>query len=408
MKFKTYEKQFSIKAAGVEITPEILAKINHYAVKELTAEDVYVRKYLMAYNAVDRDNERFTEILLDDFAKTFPGKSFLVGHDRSAPGIGLYFAAATENLTPEQFKELTGEEAPLPEGLTSVKVLYGWIYLVKADFNEKIIANIDAGIYRHASIGFRASDLKPIKGQYDNILYWEYSSPGEALEGSLVWLGAQPGATAQKSADDNVLCLNCNKFFDYSKQIEIAMGAVKCPECFAIVNQEGEALTEKNNSKKGGKNMEKLLKMLMKLFPGKSFTEEGLGDEIKAALDEHVKAESQKAVDAASAPLNQKIAELTPLAADGKAYRDGMVSSYVAQKAKLEEVSEKPEDQKALREVVEKYPVDFLKSEVAHLQKRVEEKFPANPQTQGDDRRDKSGGEADKNQLIPEEEKEGK
>jgi hypothetical protein len=31
--------------------------------------------------------------------------------------------------------------------------------MLKAQFNEEMIANIDAGIYRHASIGFHASDL---------------------------------------------------------------------------------------------------------------------------------------------------------------------------------------------------------------------------------------------------------
>ena len=100
MKFKTYQKQFDIKAAGVDITPEVLAKINKFAIKPLTAEEVYVRKFIMAHNAVDRDNERFSEPLLDDFAKTFPGKSFLIGHDRSALGVGLFFDSLTEEIPP--------------------------------------------------------------------------------------------------------------------------------------------------------------------------------------------------------------------------------------------------------------------------------------------------------------------
>jgi len=308
-------------------------------------------------------------------------------------------------MTPEQFKMLTGEEPRLPEGKTTVKVVWAWMYMLNNQHNDETIQNIDAGIYRHVSIGFRASDLVAIKGQYDQILYWEYVAPGEALEGSLVWLGAQPGATSQKAADDSVLCLNCEKFFDYSKQPEIAMGAVKCPKCFAVVNQEGEVLADdKNNLNKGGKGMDKILKLLAKLFPGKSFTEDGLGDEMKAALDEHVKAENQKAVDAAITPLNAKIAELTPLADDGKAYRDGLVADYVSKKAKLGDISEKPEDHAELKVVAAGYPMKFLKAEVETLQKRVEEKFPAEPQTKGDDRRDKSGGD-DENSLIPKDEK---
>jgi hypothetical protein len=202
MKTKTlqlYTKDFGLKAAqGVEVTGEILAKINKYALRELTPEEIFVRRFLMAHNAVDRDNERFPEPILDDFARTLPGKSLLNGHDRYTLPLGLYFDAFTEELTPEQFTALTGEEARLPEGVTMVKVLWGWVYMLKANFNASTTANIDAGIYRHASIGFKASDIMPITGSYSNILYYEYVPPGEALEGSIVWLGAQPGATTQK------------------------------------------------------------------------------------------------------------------------------------------------------------------------------------------------------------------
>jgi hypothetical protein len=118
-------------------------------------------------------------------------------------------------MTTDQFKALTGEEARLPEGMQKVKVLWGWVYMLKAQFNEEMTANIDAGIYRHASIGFKAADITPIKGQYDNILYYEYVPPGEALEGSIVWLGAQPGATAQKGAIRDVS--SQNRECDYSK-----------------------------------------------------------------------------------------------------------------------------------------------------------------------------------------------
>lgn len=188
-----------VKGKGVEVTPDILAKINQFVLSELKSEEVFARKYLMAHNAVDRDNERFSEPLLDDFARTLPGKSLLNGHDRKSLPIGLFFDASTEELTPEQFKALTGEEARLPENVSMVKVLWGWVYMVKAQFNESMIANIDAGIYRHASIGFNASDIIPIKGTLNEVLFHEYIRPGEALEGSIVWLGAQPGATAQKS-----------------------------------------------------------------------------------------------------------------------------------------------------------------------------------------------------------------
>ncbi len=120
-------------------------------------------------------------------------------------------------------------------------------------------------------------------------------------------------------------------------------------------------------------------------------SEEDLGKEIRGLIE---------AKDA-------RIAELVPLAEDGKAYREDLVKTYVANKAKLGEVAETPEAQNSLKQVAVGYPLDFLKSEVAHLQKRVEEKFPAEGQLSGDDRRDKSGdgkGTGD-NPLVPEEKK---
>lgn len=199
MKNKSFQKCLNVKTIADPVTQGMLSRINNFALKPLTTEEVYVRKFLMAHNAVDRDNERFPEGLLDDFAATFPGKALLVGHDRSGPGKGLFFDASTEEMTPDQFTALTGESVRLPEGIANAKVLWAWAYMLQ-QFNGEIIANLDAGIYRHASIGFRASDLNPVKGAYDNTLFWEYVPPGEALEGSIVWLGAQPGASAKNKS----------------------------------------------------------------------------------------------------------------------------------------------------------------------------------------------------------------
>jgi hypothetical protein len=376
-------KQFDLKAFGADITPDMIDKINRFSLKPLTAEEVYVRKYLYAHNAVDRDNERFPEKVLDDFAATLPGKSLLKVHDRKSLPVGLFFDASTEDMTKDQFKVLTGEDARIPEGMNMVKVAWGWIYMLKSPFNEEIMANIDAGVYRHHSPGFRCADIMPVKGPYEQVLYWEYVPPGEAVEGSIVWLGAQIGSTVQKAAGDSE-------------------------------SEEGHDIDEKTE---GGKKVDKLLKKLMRLFPGKSFTEDGLFDEIKEVFEE-MKQHARQALDEVKAALaaktqeletaQAKVTELTPLAADGKAFRDGLISDYVAAKAKLGEVTETPEAQDAVKQVASGYPIEFLKSEVKHLQTRVEEKFPAEPQLKGDMRKDKSAdkgnpsGEKD-NELVPDE-----
>jgi hypothetical protein len=344
---KEFKKAFGLKAFGAEVTPEMLGKINSFALKKLTAEDVYVRKYLLAHNAIDRDNERFPEALLDDYAATLPGKGFLIGHKRPDPGKGLFFDAKTEEMTPEAFKSMTGEEARLPKGITKVKVLWGWMYAVKAPFNEELMHNIDAGIYRHASIGYRATDLNAVKDDVNgSTLYWEYVPPGEATEGSIVWLGAQPGATSQK----------------------------------ALSNKEDKT------EKEAEETMKEFLKAVGTAL-GKTFTSQ---EDVIAEV------ESMKAT---ISERDTSIKELEPLAAEGKAYREGLGKEYVSLKAKLGEVEETEEAQGKVKEVAAGYPIDFLKSEVESLKARVKEKFPNEPQIDGGDpdgQRDKSAGGAGK------------
>ncbi len=373
---KEYKKEFTIKQAsiiGAEVTPEMLTRINQYALKELKTEEVYVRKFLLAHNAIDRDNERFPETILDQFRDTLSGKSLLIGHDRRGPGKGLFFDNVTEEITKEAFKELTGEEAKLPEGIDIVKVLWSWFYMLNAPFNEEIIANIDAGIYRHGSIGYRAADLVSIKKDPNGPpLYWEYVPPGEATEGSIVWLGAQPGATAQKMPDE-----------DKEKQ-------------------------EINTNQQKGGNMEELKKFLKSLSQklGKVFSEENAIDEIKELFDGK-KTEMDaliKKVDEKDATITEKdktISDLTPLAEDGKAYRKELVDSYVTLRTKLEEIPADDETkQKQAREIAESFPVDFLKSEAETLRKRVDEKFPDNGQLNTDDP-NKKRTETKENKLKP-------
>ena len=157
--------------------------------------------------------------------------------------------------------------------------------------------------------------------------------------------------------------------------------------------------------------MKNLVMKLMRAF-GKAFTEddeEKLFDEIKALVDEKEQRITALATELEGA--RQKAASLEPLAADGKAYRDDLVGQYVTHKAKLGEVAETPEAQKAVREVAAAYPIAFLKDEVKTLEKRVCEKFPDTGKLPGDTRQDKTGDDPPsggknwqtKNPLVPEE-----
>jgi hypothetical protein len=174
-----------------------------------------------------------------------------------------------------------------------------------------------------------------------------------------------------------------------------------------------------DNYNEGGIAMKGLLRILGKLFPGVMFTEEGIADEIKDAV-EAMKQKAKEALDEVKESLKvktqelvaseAKVKELTPLAADGKAFRDDLISQYVASKAKLSEVSEKEEEQKELRTIAAGYPIEFLRAEVKHLEARVAEKFPDKSQLGGgkageNARTDKGAPSGEeKNPLIPDEE----
>ena len=190
-----FTKEIRLKElGGGTVTVTQIQKINSYSLSELTPAQIYVRKFLLAHNAVDRDRERFSEECLDGFMQTLPGKSVLRGHNRAEMPCGLFFDASVEEMSKAQFKTLTGEDAILPDGMTMVKVLYGHVYFLKNDTTRDLIASMDAGILRYVSIGFRAADRTAIKSEFGETLFVEYVAPAKALEGSIVWLGAQPGA----------------------------------------------------------------------------------------------------------------------------------------------------------------------------------------------------------------------
>lgn len=365
-KNKDFVKSFSLgskgASAGVEITADILSKINRFALKTLAPEEVYVRKFILAHNAVDRDGERFHETLLNDFADSMPGKSLLKNHERRGElPLGLFFDAVTEDISLEEFKALTGEEARLPEGTERVKVLRTWLYILKTPGNEELISGVEGGVYRHASIGFSAADLRPVKGQHGETKYWEYSGPGEAQEGSLVWLGAQHGATAQKAARE-------------------------------------KHITGKHQGEKE-KPMD-YLKSLGKVI-GKTLTEENIVESVKAALGKK---------DAEVTRLETENEGLKGFAEEGKLFRKSLVDDYARMKGALGECESTEDAMGTIKKFAGSMDIKMLQMENTHLQARMEAKFPNGFQVETGDpgatRSDKkaagdAGGESD-NPLIPE------
>lgn len=354
MKMLTKTIKFISLGAGKSIPDKQMEKINKFALVPLKEEQVYVRRYLMAHNGIDRDNERFAEDLLNDFSRTLPGKGFFVeGHPSSwsgkgGPGEGLYFDAYNEEMSPEQFKELTGEDIKLPEGITKAKVLFAESYMPKLESNSDTRINIDAGIYRHKSIGFKAP-IFDVTDEHGNRKYGEYRSKGEAMEGSLVWLGAQQGASAMKaynSAEENA---------------------------------------ERDNLILEEKKMKEFLKRLSEKI-GKALSEEQAVEEIASLV----------------AQKDTTICALEPHAADGKAYRKHLVDDLLKYGALIDEVPADAVAQQKEADFISAWPIDRIKSLRDKYESRARAKFPDKFTFKGKDETDRQvkDGDGKKNQQL--------
>lgn len=198
----------AIKAAGSP-SDDQLRLINGYALEELGADDVYVRTFVIAHNAIDRDREVIDEALLGEFAQTLPGKGLFIRHPGgwdgdSGPGEGRWFAAEVQQMSLDDARTMLREpRLQWPPDRTTASLLMASAYIVRTDENTALLKKIDGGVVGDASIGFTSKGRTEITNEDGTCIAWRLHSPGEALEASLVWLGAQPGARAQKGANPN-------------------------------------------------------------------------------------------------------------------------------------------------------------------------------------------------------------
>lgn len=183
-----------------------LEQINDFTLADIPAEQLYTRTFALAHNFIDRDNECFDEGLLSDFVKSLPGKGVFIKHPNSwqgdgGPAMGKWYAARLQTMAPDEARTYLKEpNLQLPPDRSAAVLLMADAYFVRTSDNESLLSKIDAGIAGDVSIGFCAdhrSALTDSEGRELQAL--RLSGPGEAYEGSLVWLGAQPGARAVKS-----------------------------------------------------------------------------------------------------------------------------------------------------------------------------------------------------------------
>lgn len=196
------------KGAGGNGTPtaEQVAKINAYTLREHAAEELYVREFVVCHNGIDRDRECIDEQLLGKFAVSLPGKGLFIKHPMSwdgdsGPGEGRWFEARIERMSLMDARMLLREATfMLPPDRSEVQVLMASAYMVRNDETKPLISKVDAGVAGDVSVGFstagRADVIDPVSQTRVAV---RLLGPGEALEASLVWLGAQPGARAVKN-----------------------------------------------------------------------------------------------------------------------------------------------------------------------------------------------------------------
>jgi hypothetical protein len=347
---KSINKQIGLKTfgKGKQASDEQMAKINTFALEPLTADQVYVRRYLVAHNGIDRDRERFNDELLDQFAATLPGKGmFLDGHPggwngSGAPGTGRWFAAGTELMSPQEFKQHTGEDIRLPDGINQVKVLWGESYLLKEiSYIDEWTKLIDAGIVSFVSIGFSAP-RKTITDANGNYLHGEYYPNGEALEASLVWLGAQPGASAKSAKGTQ---------------------------------------PEQPNREEETRMKEFLQKLEKALGLKQALTEDNALERIVAQVEEK---------DTQLVAKNQEIASLKAAASDGHAYRKALVDDAIRFGVLIDEIPSDEAGQKSESEFLTGLPIERLKSMRDKYETRAREKCPTDPVFTGKDESDRT------------------
>ncbi|TPG50660.1 hypothetical protein EAH75_04270 [Rhodanobacter glycinis] len=318
-----------------------LALVNSFTLRPFAADELQLREYVLAHNCIDRDNEVFDEALLDNFATTLTGQGVHIVHPTSwksdgGPAEGKVYASRTESMTLDAARALLREpNLMLPPDRNQVKVLFASAYYAKTPDNTALLIKQDAGIAGDVSVGFNAVGPVPIKdvdGRELTARRW--MAPGEALEMSLIWLGAQQGARAVKNAKTNP----------------------EPEQTMSLTNEEITALQTK--AANGDKSTTQLAA-------------------IKTALGE-------------DAALLDNPATLKAHITDAKTYKSSLVDDIVGMERQLKITGDAEGDVAAAKTFLSEMPVDRLKA----MQKGLEARLPTQHQIKGADANRAAAGSA--------------
>lgn len=210
------------------VTAEELAKINGYARKELSTEEVYVFPVILCDTELDRNNDKFTKKALDELAALYLGKTVICDHN---PKNGNQRARIFDT------EVINVPEAITRDG-TALYRLKGKAYMLKTEATKEIIDNIEAGIFKEVSVNCRVDkvvcsicgedyfggECLHFKGRdYDGKVCFTYlDGASDAYELSFVAVPAQTGAGVVKwykgdKSPENTKKGNDNKMNSYEE-----------------------------------------------------------------------------------------------------------------------------------------------------------------------------------------------
>lgn len=130
-----------------------LETIRRFALRDVTAEDVFLGKMALANDQVDRSHERFPVTYLQRFAETLPGKPVLVGHDQKMRPVGKFYSA---------------DVVPRSDGTGNDLIAR---YYLRSDHD--LAKDIELGIASGVSIGARADR------RFCGVCSKDYDAPGK-------------------------------------------------------------------------------------------------------------------------------------------------------------------------------------------------------------------------------------
>ena len=185
--------------AGPADSEALLAQINTFSLRPLTADEFVVFTMDLCHNQMDHHFSRFPDEELEKINRMVPGRPLMERHDlRGTLPRGTFFRSALYN------DEVRARLSVRPD-----------VYVLRTTDNESFIRNIEGGVYRETSIGFsfrtpecaicgkdlRTCDHVPGRTYGEAVCHYIMRDVIEVIEGSVVPTGSQGTVFVPRTQD---------------------------------------------------------------------------------------------------------------------------------------------------------------------------------------------------------------